>query len=157
MLKFKNMPKLLKIIFQVFGVIILVIAVFSLLSFCVQLYLYHKTNIWRPFITLSFVGLGFVGFYALWGYKKWLVVILGINFLNVLSTQRLKLDYQGTCCSTTPGLAAIAILLSGSVLLLIYFSRHRLNGAYLNWLPILIFVGFILLNQMSLRHLLGAW
>ncbi len=157
MLKFKHMHKLLKIALRVISVIILIIAIFSLLSFCVQIYLYHKINIWRPLITLSFIGLGFIGFYALWGYKKWLVVILGVNFVNVLSTQALKLTYHGTCCSTTPSRAAIAILLSGSVLLLVYFSRHHLNGAYLKWLPILIFVGFILLNQISLRHLLGAW
>jgi len=151
------MPKLLKIVFQVFGVIILIIAILSLLGFCVQIYSHYKTNIWRPLITLSFVGLGFVGFYALWKYKKWLVVILGINFINVLSTQTLKLTYQGTCCSTTPSRAAIAILLSGGVLLLVYFSRRHLKGAYLNWLSILIFTGFILLNQISLRHLLGTW
>ena len=86
MLKSKGMPKLLRIIFRVLGVIILIVAIVSLFSFCVQLYSHYKTNIWRPLLTLSFVGFGFIGFYAFWGYKKWLVVILGINFINVLST-----------------------------------------------------------------------
>lgn len=86
-----------------------------------------------------------------------MAIVLGINFINVLIAQFFKLAHQGTCCSTTPGRAAIAILLSGSVLLLVYFSRRRLDGVYLTWLPILIFGAFVLLNQISLRYLLGLW
>ena len=101
-------------------------------------------------MTLSFVGFGFISSYALWGYKKWLVVIFGINFVNVLWTQSLKLIYYGIPYSSRD---AAAILLSGGILLLVYFSRHRLNGIYLKWLPILLFVGFVLLNQISLGRL----
>lgn len=147
------MPKLLKIAFRFLSVIFLVIAIISLLSFCAQLYFYYKTNIWRPLLTLGFVGLGFIGFYALWGYKKWAIAIFGVNFVNVLLTQALRLFYQGTCCSNITGRDAAAILLSGGVLLLIYFSRRHLNGIYLKWLPILLFVGFVLLSQISLGRL----
>jgi len=144
------MPKPLKIVFRILSIIFLVIAAISLLSFCAQLYFYYKTNIWRPLLTLSFVGFGFISSYALWGYKKWLVVIFGINFVNVLWTQSLKLIYYGIPYSSRD---AAAILLSGGILLLVYFSRHRLNGIYLKWLPILLFVGFVLLNQISLGRL----
>ena len=117
------MPKALKIIFRILSIITLTIAVVSLLIFSLQFlrYFLYKTDIWRPLITLSFVGLGFIGSYALWKHQKWLVVIFGINFINVLWSQSLKLAYHGTCCSTTPDRAAAAILLSGSILLLVYF------------------------------------
>lgn len=105
-------------------------------------------------MTLSFAGFGFIGSFALWGYKKWSVVIFSINFLNILLTQALNLK---TLNSTTLNRVALPILLSGGVLLLVYFSRHRLNGVYLKWLPILLFAGFTLLNQISLGYILGIW
>ena len=150
---------MLRIIFRIISAVVLTIAVVSLLIFSLQFlrYFLYKTDIWRPLITFSFVGFGLIGSYALWNYRKWAIVIYGINFINVLWTQLLKLTYYGTCCSTTPDRAAIAILLSGSFLLLVYFFRRRLNGNYLKWLPILLFIGFVILNQISLRHLLGAW
>ncbi len=153
----KNMPKILTIIFRILSIIILATAILSLIIFCLQLWFYYKTNLWRPLLTLSFAGLGFIGGFGLWKHQKWIVVIFGINFINVLVAQSLKLTHHGTCCSTTPPFAALAILLSGSILLLVYFSRRYLSGIYLRWLPIILFVGFVLLNQISLRHLLGAW
>ncbi len=155
----QNIPKFLKIVFRVISVIMLIIAIASLLIFILQFlrFLIYKTDIWRPLLTLSFVGFGLIGSYALWECKKWFVVIFGINFVNVLWAQSLKLTYHGACCSTTPNRAAIAISLSASVLLLAYFSRRHLSGVYLKCLPILLFVGFVLLNQISLRYLLGAW
>ena len=144
----ENAPKLLKIIFQIFGAIFFIIAVLSLFSFGAQFYLYSKTNIWKPLMTLSFAGFGFIGSYALWKYQKWAAVIFSVNFINILLTQALNF--------TTLNRAALPILLSGIILLLIYFSRRHLNGVYLKWLPIFLFLGFTLLNQISLGYLLGA-
>lgn len=145
----ENAPKILKIIFQTLGVIFFIIAVFSLFSFGAQFYLYSKTNIWKPLMTFSFAGFGFIGSYAFWKYQKWAVVIFSVNFINILLIQALNF--------TTLNRAALPVLLSGGILLLVYFSRHYLNGAYLKWLPVLLFVVFTLLNQISLRYLLGVW
>lgn len=144
----ENAPKFLKIVFRILGVIFFVIAVLSLYIFGVQLYFYSKINIWKPLMTLSFVGFGFISSYALWGYKKWAVVIFSVNFANILLTQALN--------PTTLNRAILPILLSGGVLSLVYFSRRHLNGDYLKWLPILLFLVFTLLNQISLKYLLGT-
>ncbi len=154
------MQKTLKVIFQIISVAILIIALISLMILFLQIlrFFHYKTgNIWRPLLNFSFIGLGLIGSYALWKFEKWAVVIYGINFINVLLAQSFKLTYLGTCCSTTPNRAATSILLSGSILLLVYLSRRHFDGVYLKRLPILLFLGFLLLSQISLTRLLGVW
>jgi len=149
--------KILKIIFRIISVIILAIAILSLLILIlssVKFFYYKTETVWRPLLNFSFVGLGVIGFYALWKFEKWTVIIYGINFINVLIAQFFKLTNLGSCCSTTPNRAAISILLSGGILLLVYLSRRHLYGSYIKWLPIILFIFFLILNQISLSHLL---
>ncbi|MEW6408205.1 MAG: hypothetical protein AB1465_05975 [Patescibacteria group bacterium] len=47
--------------------------------------------------------------------------------------------------------------LCGSILLLVYLSRHYLEGIYFKRLPIFLFLVFVVLNQISLTRLLGVW
>jgi len=147
----------LKIIFRIISLLILVVAFLSIGILFIQIirfFNYGIGNIWRPLLNLSFAGFGIIGFYALWKFEKWSVVIYGVNFINVLIAQWFKLTEFGSCCSTTPSRAATAILLSGGILLLVYLSRRYLCGPYIKWLPIIIFIILIILNQLSLSYLL---
>ena len=148
---------ILKIIFKILSLLVLAVAFLSLGILFIQtirFFYYGIGNIWRPLLNLSFAGLGIIGFYGLWKFEKWIIVIFGINFINVLIAQWFKLTELGSCCSTTPNRAAAAILLSGGVLSLVYLSRKHLYGPYIKWLPIVLFVALIILNQISLSYLL---
>lgn len=98
----------------------------------------------RTFMYISFMVLYVILIYGFWNMRKWIITLLGINFVFLFFDSLFRI-VQGTQKISSAFFLLVVLAL---IIALSYISRNYFNGEYKNMRVIRVFVIFLVLSKI---------
>lgn len=139
--------------YLIIGLFFFVIGLFTAFNVFSVWFRYGGLDEARAFRSALFLCYIFLNFMIAYGFifcRKWLVAVFGFNFLALLVTYIMSLDFSRVAIFGASELTSnrqfASILISGFIFLTIYLSRRHLQGIFWRKLVVLSFAFVLLLS-----------